>query len=423
MQRWTWAAGLLGITVAVAFVGANAPMSLEARGQQSGRRAWHVRAGAHGDGSAARPFGRLGQALVVAAGGDEVLVHPGTYDEPVRTVRGGTAAAPLVIRAADPARRPVVAVVGRVATVAHPHIVLDGFVLDGGYGNDDAVRVASGATGLVLRNLEVRRTSHDCVDMAAPADVLIERVVIHHCLNATGGRKDAHGIAASAVERLTIRDSEIHTFSGDALQFDPSRAAPGWTNIRLERLKLWLAPLAAPSNGFAAGVVPGENAIDTKTPREGRRASLIVEDVEAWGFRGGLIANMAAFNIKERVDATFDRVHVHHSDIGFRLRGRGDGGVSATIRQAVIHHVGTGIRYEDDVALLRVHAMTVGREVRDAFRRVTSPTTRVDVRDLLVLGRVLPAEAAGGRGRLVGPEAFVNAATDDYRLSRAPQGR
>jgi hypothetical protein len=89
----------------------------------------------------------------------------------------------------------------------------------------------------------------------------------------------------------------------------------------------------------------------------------------------------------------------------------------------VIHHVGTGIRYEDDVALLRVHAMTVGREVRDAFRRVTSPTTRVDVRDLLVLGRVLPAEAAGGRGRLVGPEAFVNAATDDYRLSRAPQGR
>ncbi len=211
---------------------------------------------------------------------------------------------------------------GRVATIAHPHVVLDGLILDGMYGADDAVRVTSAASGLVLRNLEVRRSSRDCVDMAAPTDVLVERSSSTTASTRRVAARTLHGIATSAVERLTVRDSEIHTFSGDALQFDPSRTAPGWTDIRLERLKLWLGPLPAAVNGFAAGTVPGrerhrhQDAAETAAVRNS-----LVEDVEAWGFRNGLINNMAAFNIKERVDAVFDRVTVHHSEIAFRVRG------------------------------------------------------------------------------------------------------
>jgi len=86
---------------------------------------------------------------------------------------------------------------GRVVTIAHPYVVLDGLVLDAAYGQGDAVRVTSAASHLVLRNLEIRRSGGDCVDLDAPADVLVERVLIHQCLHATGGRKDPHGVGAS----------------------------------------------------------------------------------------------------------------------------------------------------------------------------------------------------------------------------------
>jgi hypothetical protein len=178
-----------------------------------------------------------------------------------------------------------------------------------------------------------------------------------------------------------------------------------------------LAPLPAATNGFAAGTVPGENGIDTKTARDGRRARLFVSDVHAWGFRDGMVSNMAAFNLKERVDATFDRVTVRDSDIAFRLRGPGDRGATTVIRDAVVHHVATAIRYEDDIASIVIERLTLGLGVTTPFRGVHAAATRVDVRDLLMLGGTLPAEAHG-RGRVVGREAFVDVANHDYRRRR-----
>ncbi len=417
MRHRTWVAGLVGIAGAMALFASGTTGPDTAQSPQ--RREWHVRAGSRGDGSSASPFGRVADALAVAGPGDTVLVGPGTYAEAIATVRGGTAASALAIRASRPDMRPVFEATGRVLTLAHPHVTLDGLVLDGRYGPDDAVRVTSAASGLVLRNLVVRRSGRDCIDLDGPADVLLERVLIHHCLDARGGRKDAHGLVAGPVERLTVRDSEIHTFSGDALQLDPSRAAPGWTDVRLQRVKLWLAPLATAINGFPAGVVPGENGIDTKTPRGGRRASLRLEDVEAWGFRDGMVTNMAAFNIKERVDAVFERVSVHHSQIGFRLRGRADAGATTSIEHAVLHHVTTALRVEDDLASLSLRDVTLGREVGEALRRVDALGTRLDVRRLVVLGTQLPDGVDAAWGRAVGPQAFVDAAADDYRLVSA----
>lgn len=411
MRRRRWLVCATGVILVAA---AGVLHTAQPRTSRASGTGWHVAAGSSGDGSQQRPFGRVTDALARAGPGDEVILAPGVYHEPLVTVRGGQPGAPLVIRALRPESRPTLMADGRVATIGHPHVVLDGVILDGAYGSDDAMRVGAEASHLVLRNLEVRRSGRDCIDMGGPSDVLVERVLIHHCLDSRANRTDAHGLVATNVERLTLRDAEIHTFSGDGVQLDPSRSSPGWTDVRLERVKLWLAPLPTAANGFAAGTVPGENGIDTKTPRDGRRSRLDVSDVQAWGFRNGLIKNMAAFNIKERVDATFDRVTVHDSEIAFRLRGPGDRGATTVIRDAVVHHVGTAVRYEDDLASMRLERMTVGLEVPKPFRAVNADSTQSEVRDLFVLGGTLPAEARG-HGRVVGREAFVDVTKHDYR--------
>ena len=70
---------------------------------------------------------------------------------------------------------------------------------------------------------------------------------IHQCLwfdEDEDERRDAHGVTGGAVTNLTIKDTEIHTFSGDAIQFDPGRWEPGWNDIHISGCKLWLEPLA-----------------------------------------------------------------------------------------------------------------------------------------------------------------------------------
>ena len=136
--------------------------------------------------------------------------------------------------------------------------------MTGSDGADDLVRI-EGGDFFRLTDSELRRSSRDLVDMSFVEGVVIERSLLHHALNPVGGRSDAHGVAASTVQDLVIRDSEIHTFSGDGVQVDPGRLAPGWDRVTVERVHIWLAPLPAAENGYPAGVAPGENAIDTKT--------------------------------------------------------------------------------------------------------------------------------------------------------------
>ena len=66
---------------------------------------------------------------------------------------------------------------------------------------------------------------------------------------------------------------------------------------------------------------------------------MVLRDVVAHGFRNGFITNMAAFNLKEHVDVTVERVTVYDSEIAFRLRGRcGTGGAWVAIQNAVVYH-------------------------------------------------------------------------------------
>ena len=149
---------------------------------------------------------------------------------------------------------------------------------------------------------------------------------------------------------------------------DPGRAAPGWDRVTIEGSKIWLAPLPAAENGFAAGAVPGENAVDTKAAASNVRSRITIRDTIASGFRAGLIGNMAAFNFKEHVDATVDGVTVFDSEIAFRLRGPDDG-ARVLVKNAVVHDVTTAFRYEDDIQNLRIWNSTVGRNVSRTFLR------------------------------------------------------
>jgi hypothetical protein len=218
---------------------------------------WHVAPGGSGPGTTTSPFGRIQDALAAAQPGDTISVAPGTYGERLRSVRSGTTQSRITVRARDGRGSVVVTAPGRVLTVGHAYLTIDALVLDGQFGDDDLVRLGGGATGFTLRNSEVRRITRDAIDMGAVNDVLIEGSLIHHALNATNGRSDAHGIVAGAARRLTIRNTEVHTFSGDAFQIDPGRSSAGWDDIVIEGCKFWLQPLPAPVNGFAAGVVPG----------------------------------------------------------------------------------------------------------------------------------------------------------------------
>ena len=381
-------------------------------------REWFVAVGGAGPGTEPEPFGRIQDGLEAAQPGDTVTVQAGLYPEAIRSVRSGVEGAPIRVRAKGGRGSVVVSALGRVLAVGHAYFTVEGLVLDGQYGAADTVDVTSGAHALVLRNVEVRRSSRDLIDIDSPHGVLIENSLIHHALNATAGRTDAHGIAAGAVRDLTIRDTEIHTFSGDGLQVDPGRSAPGWSRVIVEGSRIWLAPLVSAENGFAAGVVPGENAIDTKASARYERAVLVVRDTAAWGFRDGLLGNMAAFNLKENVEVTIDRVTVHDSEIAFRLRGptaTTAAGARVTLQNAVIYNTSTAFRFENNIESLQVWNSTVGLNVTRPFHAASSNADGLDVRNLLVVGPV-PAQAANPSNRGVGPDAFVNAAAHNYEL-------
>jgi hypothetical protein len=214
---------------------------------------------------------------------------------------------------------------------------------------------------------------------------------------------DAHGIAAGAVRNLRIINTEIHTFSGDGIQVDADRLHPGWDRVVVESCHIWLQPLPRAVAGFAAGIVPGENAIDTKTPLGiDTPANLTVHDTLAHGFRGGLV-RMSAFNLKENVRVDVQGVTVHDSQIAFRIRGqtaKSPYAANVSIADSLIYDVGTAIRYEAAIEKIRLRHTTIGPGVVRVFDNQASHARGViDGRDVLVIASKLPEQLDGGNNR------------------------
>jgi hypothetical protein len=352
-------------------------------------------------------FRIIQEAINAAQPGDEVIITGGTYAESLTTQRHGTAQARITIRAAAGAIV-VVTHPGQVLDVQHAFMTVDGLILDGQFGAKDLLHVGSAANHFILRGSEVRRSARDCVDMDAPENVLIESTQIHHCLFWDGQRQDAHGITGDGVQGLTIRDTEIFYVSGDAIQFAPSRAF--WDNITVENCHFWNGPLPQAAAGFAAGMVTGENAFDTKTPTSGPRSRLLIRNCLMHGFRG-VISNQAAMNIKENVDVTVDRVTIYDSDIAFRMRGP----ARATVTNCVLYDVSRGVRYEDGIDPLRFYNCTFGGNIARAFQNVGG---NPEVRNSLFLAGSKPSEANHTSNLAVPATHFVDPTRHDYHLTQ-----
>ena len=343
-------------------------------------------------------------ALNDATAGDIIVIAEGTYSEDISTESSGSDEAPILVRAADDATV-IITAPGEVLQIDNSYWTFQDLIFDGQFGTSDTIDINDGGDHTLLSRVEVRRSGRDCIDMAAPSGVTIEDSKIHQCLwfdDDEDERRDAHGVTGGAVTDLTIRDTVIHTFSGDAIQFDPGRWEPGWNNIRISGCQLWLEPLSVDLNGFNAGQVPGENAIDTKTWPDGERASLVVEDTEVWGFQNGVdFSNQAAFLIKENVEAVFKRVVVYDSEIAFRLRGPTDTrpqGAWVSVENSLIYDVDVAVRFEDNLEHLSMVFTTFGMGVEQALLPVDSEDTVPDIKNSLFVELDLPSFAAESDG-------------------------
>lgn len=365
-------------------------------------------------------YASVSAALAAAGDGDVVIVRAGTYEETLETSAAG-----VTLRGEAGA---VLTAEGRVLRIRHPRFTLEEIVVDGQYGAQDAVVIDDAADDTTLRRVEIRRSGRDCVDIRAPQGVRIEASQIHHCLWSRAAdcadpscRDDAHGIVLSRARDVRVLDTEIHTFSGDAIQANGrDTEAPVWTDLHIEGCTFWLGPLETAEGGFAAGVVPGENALDTKTSDTvAEPAQVTIVDTVAFGFGGGLIGNMAAYNLKENVAVTLDGVDVRDSEIAFRLRGATGSrprGAVVTVYDAVVHDVATAVRYEDAIDTVTLRNVTFGAGIERAFDDQSEGGT-IDARNLLVLADALPAAAAGPSNLAVDASAFEDAPGGDHRLA------
>lgn len=113
------------------------------------------------------PYASIAFALEAALPGDEIRVLPGVYSAVVVDGRHGTEAAPIVVRADDPTSRPVIDGDGGGKALFlndASYVVIDGFEVRNGGGDDDGIGVYLRASARVtVRNCYIHDNGHDNV--------------------------------------------------------------------------------------------------------------------------------------------------------------------------------------------------------------------------------------------------------------------
>lgn len=372
-------------------------------------------AAAGGDGSAGMPFQEVQAGLELAQPGDVVHVAPGMYPA-IRTVRAGTEDMRISV-VADSRRTAILSGPGTALEYAHDYHTFQGLVFDGGYVDQDLI-VGDGGNHIEFTDVEVRRSSNDCFDLRNSTDITIDGSFIHHCISVdeTGAIDDSHGITGDSVFDLTVRNTEIAMASGDSVQLSPPREP--WGNLLIENCTLWTAPNDDPDAPAPLDTPMGENAFDSKVGAEldgnGANPRVVIRDVVAYGFVG-FIGNQTPFNLKEAVDATVDRVTIHDSELGFRIRGPA---AVVRISNAVVYGVDNVVRYEDGITGVVISNTTIGGNIgSDLFEDGGGGGWNAPViENLLVLDAAPPADANAASSMMVGADVFLDAAGDDYRL-------
>ena len=241
----------------------------------------------------------------------------------------------------------------------------ENILVDGEWIDQDLVRIL--ADDVILRNCTVRNGLRDAIEVYG-RNVLIENCHIHHLLRGTyDAQVDAHGITGRP-RNLIVRNTEISHVSGDAIQFDPSRAIEPypWDEVLIENCFLWTGPLSEDAAGFRKGERPGENAFDSKTHPDQPRARITIRNTLMKGWGHGQISNGAALNLKEKIEATVERCVFVENDIAFRCRGE-ENGAWVTARDNTVHHTSRVFRLENRVRNVKIIGLALGEGIGQVF--------------------------------------------------------
>ncbi|MFZ0392074.1 MAG: right-handed parallel beta-helix repeat-containing protein [Calditrichia bacterium] len=381
----------------------------------------------NGSGTFNNPFNDINLALAAADPGDTVLVMPGLYElsEDVATKKDGNANERILLMAFNSGDRPELKRSGRVLDIKHACFTINGFVLNGDFGDQDLLRIQSGGDHAVIRNCEIKNSVKDGVDIRRADNVLIENCDIHHMLAGTyQNQEDAHGVVGEGQRNLTIRGCNIYYVSGDCFQTDPGRGLPLWNNVLIEYSRLWTGPLPESAAGWQAGEIPGENAVDTKinpdSVQTGYRPLIEIRNVIAYGFTAGYINNRAAFNIKEQVDCRMENIRVFNNEIAFRLRGPGSrGGAHVLLSNCIAWGNDKVFRTEDGIEKLHIYHGTFQKPSGGIyFQNVSGGYTAsgFELKNSLFLDEK-PADASHASNLLADTTFFVDFSGGDLHLS------
>ncbi|MBN1676548.1 MAG: right-handed parallel beta-helix repeat-containing protein [Kiritimatiellae bacterium] len=353
------------------------------------------------------------------APGDRVLFkRGGVWEESLSVSSSGACGSPITFGAYGSGAAPLL----RRLTTYGDETVFEDITVDRAKASGDAVRVLS-ATNCVLRRLTIRNGTSDGVDADKADGLLIDSCLIHHFLAGSfTDQADAHGVVTTDTRGLVIRKTEIHHVTGDSFQTDPDRDTNTPDAILIEDCHFWTAPLAQDFNSlWLAGQRPGENAIDTKMVTSAwdgvTRCRITLRNIVAHGWmQDAYIANKAAFNMKEKIEAVFDGVTVYDCEIAFRLRGA-RGNADTTLANAVVYDCETSIRAEDDLSNLKLYNNTFGNNIGTYFQWAggSGGVGTWDVRNNAFMGSK-PSIASHSSNKAVTRSDFVNADARDYHV-------
>lgn len=264
---------------------------------------------------------------------------------------------------------------GVVGTLANPKAVArleitepgiyENYLVDAQGAGGNIVKVT--ADNVTIRHCEIRNATGNAIGVFG-TKVVIENCHIHHLLNGSFQKQDdAHGVTGRWGD-VTIRNCDISYVSGDCVQFDPDRNSQG--RLVIENCNLWTGPLPADALGFKAGERPGENAFDSKTMPDGERCKLVVRNCHLHGWnQPSQIDNMAALNLKERVDAEITHCVFSDNENAFRVRGPGKrGGAHVVINDCAVYDTETAVRAEDKIDKLMINRLAIGAGVSERIR-------------------------------------------------------
>ena len=293
--------------------------------------------------------------------GDAILLKCGeSWEETleIKNTSNGNAQAPITIADYGEGSLPVI----QKLVIRGDYIVARDLVIEHNKTSGNAVALRS-TKNCVLHDLTVRNGLGNGIDADEADGLRIHSCLVHHFLaGSTTVQVDAHGIVLTRTRNVTVRNTEVHHVSGDSFQADPAR---GETNdLRFKNCHFWTGPLSEDFNeGWLAGDIPGENAVDTKASRNRERMRLTFQNITAHGWTSDAAGTAvpAAFNMKENIDAVFDGVTVYDCHVAFRIRNDADGNADTTLMNALVYDCDDAIRAEDNLQNLKVYNSTFGK--------------------------------------------------------------